>query len=53
MLHYWYTVLKILVMRRFRPALAFDQSLERTFRVRLMDCKAAFDDRIVERGACQ
>ena len=38
MLHYWYTVLKILVMRRFRPALAFDQSLERTFRVRLMDC---------------
>lgn len=38
MLHYWFTVLKILIMRRFQPKLAFDQTLERTFRVRLMDC---------------
>mgnify|MGYP001818698081 CR=1 FL=1 len=38
MLHYWYTVIKILLTRRFKNKVALDETIERSFRVRLFDC---------------
>jgi len=38
MIHYWYTVLKILILRKFQTQVEFDHTLKRTFRVRLFDC---------------
>jgi len=38
MIHYWYTILKIFVLRNFQQKLPFDHTLSRTFRVRLFDC---------------
>ncbi len=38
MIHYWYTILKILASRKFQSPVAFDESISRTYRVRLFDC---------------
>jgi acyl-CoA thioesterase FadM len=38
MLHYWYTVSKILLFRKLKPQIELDQTIERRFRVRLFDC---------------
>lgn len=38
MLHYWYTVIKILLVRKFQPEVELTQTIERVFRVRLFDC---------------
>lgn len=38
MLYYWYTILKILLLRNFQASVAADQTLRRDFRVRLFDC---------------
>ena len=37
MIHYWYTVLKILALRKFQSSIALDESITRTFRVRLFE----------------
>lgn len=38
MLHYWFTIGTLLATRRRRPSVAFDETIRRTFRVRLFDC---------------
>ena len=38
MIYYWYTILKILLLKNFQPPVAFDQTLSRTFSVGLFDC---------------
>lgn len=38
MIHYWYTIIKILALRKFQTSIALDESITRTFRVRLFDC---------------
>jgi acyl-CoA thioesterase FadM len=38
MIHYWFTIIKILLLRKFQPPVKMDQKLERTYRVRLFDC---------------
>ncbi len=37
MIHYWYTLGKILATRRLRSPVAFDATIRRSFRVRLLD----------------
>jgi len=36
-IHYWYTIGKTLAMRRLQPTVTFDETIRRTFRVRLFD----------------
>ncbi|RKS53510.1 acyl-CoA thioesterase FadM [Gillisia mitskevichiae] len=38
MIYYWYTILKILVLRNFQTSVNYDETIRRTFRVGLMDC---------------
>lgn len=38
MIFYWYTILKILILRNFQSEINFDQTIRRTFRVGLFDC---------------
>ena len=38
MLHYWFTILKILILRNFQRPIHPEDTLSRTFRVRLFDC---------------
>lgn len=38
MIYYWFTIIKILLLRKFQPTVEMDQQLERTYRVRLFDC---------------
>ena len=38
MVHYWYTVAKILALRSVQPPIAIHDTIRRTFRVRLFDC---------------
>ena len=38
MIHYWLSIVKILVLRHVQPAVAIDATIRRTFRVRLFDC---------------
>lgn len=38
MIFYWFTIIKILVLRNFQAAVDLDQTIERTFRVGLFDC---------------
>jgi acyl-CoA thioesterase FadM len=38
MIYYWYTILKILVLRNFQSEVNYDQTIRRTFRVGLFDC---------------
>lgn len=38
MFHYWYTIIKILLRRRFQEPIELDQTIQRTYRVRLFDC---------------
>lgn len=36
-IHFWYTIGKILSLRRRQPTVAFDETMRRTFRGRLFD----------------
>ncbi len=38
MIHYWYTIIKILILRNFQSSVAINESITRSFRVRLFDC---------------
>ena len=38
MFYYWFTIAKILVLRNFQSEVLYDQTISRTFRVRLFDC---------------
>ncbi|QJR38296.1 acyl-CoA thioesterase [Gemmatimonas groenlandica] len=38
MIHYWFTIVKILALRHVQPSVAPDATIRRTFRVRLFDC---------------
>ena len=38
MLIYWYTIIKIFVLRNFQSKVTYDQTIRRTFRVGLFDC---------------
>ncbi len=38
MIYYWYTILKILVLRNFQSEVNYDQKISRTFRVGPFDC---------------
>ncbi len=38
MLYYWYTILKILMLRNFQTEVRYDQTIRRSFRVGLFDC---------------
>lgn len=38
MLYYWFTIIKILLLRKFQPSVDMDQTIDRTYRVRLFDC---------------
>lgn len=38
MVYYWFTVLKILVVRNFQSSVKYDQTIKRTYRVGLFDC---------------
>ena len=38
MIYYWYTILKILVLRNFQSEVNYDQTIRRTFRVGPFDC---------------
>ncbi len=38
MFHYWYMVIKILLKRKFQKPIEIDETIEHTFRVRLLDC---------------
>jgi acyl-CoA thioesterase FadM len=38
MIHYWYMIAKIMVLRKIQQPVAFDATLERSYRVRLFDC---------------
>jgi acyl-CoA thioesterase FadM len=37
-IHYWLTIVKILLLRHVQPPVAIDATIRRTFRVRLFDC---------------
>jgi len=38
MIYYWYTILKILILKNFQSEVNYDQSIRRTFRVGPFDC---------------
>lgn len=38
MIYYWFTIIKILVLRNFQSSVNYDETIRRTFRVGLMDC---------------
>ena len=38
MIYYWFSIAKILVLRKFQTSVALDQTIERSYRVRLFDC---------------
>ncbi|MGM5470108.1 acyl-CoA thioesterase [Flavobacteriaceae bacterium LMO-SS05] len=38
MIYYWYTILKILILRNFQSEVSYDQTIRRTFRVGPFDC---------------
>lgn len=38
MIYYWYTIIKILVLRNFQSEVNYDQTIRRTFRVGPFDC---------------
>lgn len=38
MIYYWYTIVKILLLKNFQAPVAFDQPLRRTYSVGLFDC---------------
>ncbi|MFY0627626.1 MAG: thioesterase family protein [Reichenbachiella sp.] len=38
MIYYWYTILKILILKNFQQRIAYDQTIRRTFRVGIFDC---------------
>jgi acyl-CoA thioesterase FadM len=38
MIYYWYTILKILILRNFQSEVNYDQTIRRTFRVGPFDC---------------
>ena len=38
MLYYWYTILKILILRNFQSEVQYNQTITRRFRVGLFDC---------------
>lgn len=38
MIHYWFTIVKILTLRHVQSAVALDATIRRRFRVRLFDC---------------
>ena len=38
MIYYWYTIIKIFVLRNFQSKVKYDQTIRRTFRVGLFDC---------------
>ena len=38
MLFYWFTIVKIMIARKFQKPVRLDETIERSFRVRLFDC---------------
>jgi acyl-CoA thioesterase FadM len=38
MIYYWYTIIKILVLRNFQTEVNYNQTIRRTFRIGLFDC---------------
>ena len=38
MIYYWYTIIKILVLRNFQSKVCYNQTIRRTFRVGFFDC---------------
>jgi len=38
MFYYWYTVLKILILRNFQTSVNYDDTIRRTYRVGIFDC---------------
>lgn len=38
MIYYWFTIIKILVLRKFQSGVEYDQTIRRTFRVGPFDC---------------
>ena len=38
MIYYWYTILKILVLRNFQSSVNYDETIRRTYKVGLFDC---------------
>ncbi len=38
MIYYWYKFIKILFLKRFQKPIGYDETITRTFRVRLFDC---------------
>lgn len=38
MIYYWFTIIKILVLRNFQSEVGYDQTIRRTFRVGPFDC---------------
>ncbi|MCB0769122.1 MAG: hypothetical protein KDC00_01805 [Flavobacteriales bacterium] len=38
MVFYWFTIIRMLLLRPFRSKVAFDQRIEKSYRVGLLDC---------------